>query len=298
MSMQTLQSLRSGNRPTRAAINVRLSEVEWAEMKDAKGDGSSGILLTLDRGIQVLEQVARDRGRATAKSLTADLGINLGTCYQLLRTLQVNGYVFRLPGGRYGLGTRVGFVSDLYESSMAPPPELTDTLHDLHQALQETVYISLRHNREIPIVGVLEGTKMLRVGNLTVGYSGHPHIRASAKAFLAYVDEETLEEFFDSKEFEARTPNTIRTWEDFLTELEATRRRGYGIDNEEYAEGVTCLGTVILDESGRPFGAYGTSFPARRFPLDEATLATRMIEAGEKASRSMGYEGPYPPRPA
>lgn len=261
-----------------------------------KGDGSSGLLLTLDRGIQVLEQIARDQGRATAKSLTADLDINVGTCYQLLRTLQAHGYVHRLPGGHYGLGTRVGFLSDFYDSSVAPPPELTDTLHDLHQALQETVYISVRRGRDIPIVGVLEGTKMLRVGNLTVGYSGHANIRASAKAFLAYIDENDLGDFFDSKDFEQRTENTITTWDGFLAELEATRKRGYGIDNEEYAAGVTCLGSVILDEDGRPFGAYGTSFPSQRFPADEETIARHIVEAGEKASRYMGYEGPYPPR--
>jgi len=265
------------------------------EAKSKKGEGSSGLLLTLDRGIQVLEKIARDQGRATAKSLTAELDINLGTCYQLLRTLQAHGYVHRLPGGRYGLGSRIGYLSELYETSVAPPPELTDILHDLHQSLQETVYISVRRNRDLPIVGVLEGTRMLRVGNLTVGYSGHPHIRASAKAFLAYVDDDALEDFFDTKELEPRTPNTIRTWDEFLHELEATRKRGYGIDNEEFSEGVACIGTVILDEDGRPYGAYGTSFPVQRLAIDEADIAKQLLEAGEKASRIMGYEGPYPP---
>lgn len=261
-----------------------------------KSDGQSGLLLTLNRGIQVLEQIARDQGRATAKSLTADLDINLGTCYQLLRTLQAAGYVHRLPGGRYGLGTRIGFLADQYESSIAPPPELIDTLHDLHQALEETVYISVRRSRDLPIVGVLEGTKMLRVGNLTVGYSGHPHIRASTKAFLAYTPDDSLDEFFETKEFEVLTPHTIRTWDGFVDELEKTRRRGYGIDDQEYAEGVTCIGSVILDEDGRPYGAYGTSFPSQRMEEDEAEIARLLIEAGERASRYMGYEGPYPPR--
>ncbi|MPZ54745.1 MAG: helix-turn-helix domain-containing protein [Acidimicrobiia bacterium] len=258
-------------------------------------DGSSGLLLTLDRGIQVLEQIAREQGRATAKSLSAELDINLGTCYQLLRTLQAHSYIHRLAGGRYGLGTRIGFLADHYESEVAPSPELMDILHELHDTLRETVYISVRRRHAIPIVGVLEGTQMLRVGNLTVGYSGHNHIRASAKAFLAYADEKTLDEFFDSKTLETRTPNTITTWDAFLDELHATRERGYGIDNEEYAEGVTCLGTVIFDDEGRPYGAYGTSFPARRFPTDEETIAEGIIAAGEKASRLLGYEGAYPP---
>lgn len=271
---------------------------EIKEQPKSKSDGQSGLLLTLNRGIQVLEQIARDQGRATAKSLTSDLDINLGTCYQLLRTLQAAGYVHRLPGGRYGLGTRIGFLADHYESSIAPPPELIDTLHELHQALEETVYISVRRSRDLPIVGVLEGTKPLRVGNLTVGYSGHPHVRASAKAFLAYTPVDTLDEFFETKEFETLTPNTIRTWDAFTEELEATRRRGYGLDNEEYAEGVTCIGSVILDEDGRPYGAYGTSFPAQRLEEDEAEIARLLRDAGEKASRFMGYRGPYPPEAA
>lgn len=259
---------------------------------------ANGLLLTLNRGIQVLEQIARDKGRATAKSLSADLAINLGTCYQLLRTLQANGYVHRLPGGRYGLGTRIGFLAEHYESAVSPPPELIDTLHDLHEALQETVYISIRRNHDMPIVGLLEGTKMLRVGNLTVGYAGHPNARASVKALLAWADDKVTNGLIETREFERLTPNTITTWDGFLKELEITRDRGYGLDNEEYADGVACIGAVILDEETVPYGAYGTSFPAARLQRDEAPIARAVMEAGERASRFMGYNGPYPPPPS
>ena len=264
---------------------------------NTKGGQQQGLLLTLDRGIQVLEQIARDRGRATAKSLTAALDINLGTCYQVLRTLHANGYVHRFAGGRYGLGPRIGFLTEQYGSSLSPPPELDDILHDLHDALGETVYISVRRDRELPIVGVLEGTRVLRVGSMNVGYSEHANIRASTKAYLAFIDEGSVEEFFDVREFEPLTANTITTWGGLMDELAATRRRSYGIDNEEYVEGVTCIGAAILDEDGQPYGAYGTSFPAARLTSDEAAIAGHVMSAAERASRSMGYTGPYPPPP-
>jgi DNA-binding IclR family transcriptional regulator len=255
---------------------------------------SSGLLLTLDRGIQVLEQIARGQGRATAKSLTADLRINLGTCYQLLRTLQSHGYVHRLPGGHYGLGPRVGFLVDHYGSSVAPPPELTEILHDVHRALRETVFLTVRRGRDLPVVAVLEGTKPLRVGNINVGFAGHPHARATTKAFLAFSDARTRDEFFDSKEFEQLTPNTTTTWEAVLDDLEATRRRGYGIDREELADGVVSVGSVILDEDGRPYGALGVSFAAS---LDAESMVGDVVSAGERASRFMGYRDTYPPAP-
>lgn len=257
---------------------------------------ASGLLLTLNRGIGVLEEIANEQGRATAKSLAAALDINLGTCYQLLRTLQANGYIHRLPGGRYGLGSRIGFLADHYQASTAPPPELVDILHELHQEIEETVYVSIRRGRKIEIAAVLEGTKALRVGNLTVGYGDHPHIRASVKAFLAGAREETVDELLEGVAFEALTRNTITDRTRFLAELEATRLRGYGVDDEEFAEGVSCIGAVVLDGSGEPFGAYGTSFPAGRLAGDGAAIAKQVMAAAESASRALGYEGPYPVR--
>jgi len=265
-----------------------------AERANGAATPSSGLLLTLDRGIQVLEQIARGRGRSTAKSLTADLRINLGTCYQLLRTLQSHGYVHRLPGGHYGLGPRVGFLVDHYGNSVAPPPELTEMLHEVHRALRETVVLTVRRGRDLPVVGVLEGTKPLRVGNVSVGYSGHPHARATAKVFLAFAESRTRDEFFDSKQFEQLTANTTTTWKGVLDDLEATRRRGYGLDREEFADGVVSVGSVILDEDGRPYGAFGVSFSAA---LDVESMVGDVVTAGERASRFMGYRDAYPPTP-
>ena len=265
-----------------------------AERANDAATPSSGLLLTLDRGIQVLEQIARGQGRSTAKSLTADLHINLGTCYQLLRTLQSHGYVHRLPGGHYGLGPRVGFLVDHYGTSVAPPAELTEMLHEVHRTVQETVFLAVRRGRDLPVVAVLEGTKALRVGNVSVGYSGHPHARATAKAFLAFADPRTRDEFFDSKEFEQFTPHTTTTWEGVLDDLEVTRRRGYGLDREELAEGVVSVASVILDEDGRPYGSFGASFPAA---LDSDSLVGAVVSAGERASRFMGYRDAYPPAP-
>ncbi len=261
----------------------------------ANTPSTSGLLLTLSRGIQVLEEVANEQGRATAKALAAALEINLGTCYQLLRTLQANGYVHRLPGGRYGLGSRIGFLADHYQATTAPPPELIDILHELLTSVEETVYVSIRRGRRIEIAAVLEGTKALRVGNLKVGYGEHPHIRASVKSFLAHARPETVDELLEAVVFEARTPNTITDRARLDSELEATRLRGYAIDDEEFTEGVSCIGAVVVDGSGEPMGSYGTSFPAGRLVTEGEAIAKQVMAAAEKASRVLGYEGPYPP---
>ena len=115
--------------------------------------GSSGTLLTLDRGIRVLEEIARGNGLGTARSIGATLGINQGTVYQILRTLQDSGYVHRQPGGRYQLGARIAYLVDGYQIQAAPPQVIIDFLHTLHHAIDETVYAALalvRRSRSWP----------------------------------------------------------------------------------------------------------------------------------------------------
>ena len=255
---------------------------------------NAGLLLTLDRGIKVLEEIAKSDGRATAKDLSRSLGINLGTIYQLLRTLQANGYVNRLAGGRYKLGTRVGFLIDHYELDTALPQTLLDTLHDLHEVTEETVYVSLAQGAQITILAALEGTQRLRVGKSTVGYSAHPHARASGKAFLAFCDPEELDMYLPDRILAELTQNTITDWDAFLDELADVRRRGVAYDREEFEEGIACIGATVIDEDGRVVGAYAASIPSARFLANEVRTASALVKSAEAASRSLGYKGPYP----
>lgn len=257
---------------------------------------TSGLLLTLDRGIKVLEEIARGDGLVTAKVLSSTLDINLGTVYQLLRTLQSNGYVNRLPGGRYQLGARIGFLIDNYEIQTAPPQAIIDSLHELHLATGDTVYVNLVQGSEITIVAAREGTRRLRVGNVMVGYSEHPHARASGKAFLAYCKQEDLDHYFDNRRLDRLTDNTITEWDDLLAELVEIRRVGVAYDREEYDEGISCVGAVIVSADGQPIGAYAAALPISRFVAHHESVAAALTKAAENASRSLGYLDSYPPK--
>jgi len=250
---------------------------------------SKRLLLTLGRGIAVLEEVARSRGLVTAKGLSVALDLNLSTTYQVLRTLQSYEYVHRLRGGGYQLGARVGFLIEHYDVELAAPQVLIDGLDELHQATEETVHISLIEGSAITVVASREGTRRVRVGNIAVGFSGYPHARASGKAVLAAFAPENIEEFFLARRLDQVTEHTIVDWDDLLAELEQTRRRGVAYDLEEYEKGVACIAAVILGERGGPVGAYSASMPIARFPDYHELVAREVARAAENASRELGY---------
>lgn len=268
---------------------------EATEPQTDRGDRERGILLTLKKGLRVLEGVASSQGQATAKSLSEEEGIHIGTCYQVLRTLQLQGYVERYPGGRYGLGQRLGFLLEHFEANATPPAGVLDVLRGLHTDLDESVYVSLRQGSKIAIAAQLEGTKAVRVGLLQVGYSSYPHARATSKCFLAFTDPDELGTFLSEQDLEALTHATITDWAAFLDELHRIRTRGYALDVEEFQEGVGCISTVLLNGDGVAVGALGISVPVDRFRRSQETLIQAARDAGRKASVALGFQGTYPP---
>ena len=256
----------------------------------------SGTLLTLDRGIRVLEEIARGNGLGTARSIGATLGINQGTIYQILRTLQNSGYVHRLPGGRYQLGARIAYLVDGYQIQAAPPQVIIDHLHALHMATDETVYAALALGSTIAIVASHESTKRLRVGSFEVGFSENPHSTASGKAFLAFCDDSEIETYFDERHLDTVTPNTITDWDRLMHEFEEIRSHGVAFDREESDIGIAGLGAVIIGSHGEPVGAYAAAMPVARFDEARESVSAALLKAGDDASRALRYRGEYPPK--
>lgn len=261
----------------------------------AQRPNSTGTLLTLERGIRVLEEISRANGLITARSIGSSLGINQGTIYQILRTLQDCGYVQRLQGGRYQLGARIAYLVDGYQAHAAPPQAVMDQLSILHQLTDETVYAVLVLGSSLAVVGSFESNKRVRVSSLEVGSLEHPHALAAGKALLAFSEPTEMVGYFDDRRLPALTGRTLTDWDSLLGELARIRSAGVAFEHDEHEDGVSGAGTVILGSHGEPVGAFGTAVPSSR--LDDVTdvLVAALLKAGEEASRALRYRGEYPP---
>ena len=156
--------------------------------------------------------------------------------------------------------------------------------------------MTLRSDAAIAITAYRIGTRTLRVGNLEIGFSGHPHARASCKAILAFLPELELENFFAGTDtLPAVTAHTITDWHSLLAELKRTRERGYAIDREEFAPDVGCVAAPFFDEDGTPVGSYAISTPLNRLNTHEEDFASRITEAARHATQTLGWTGNYPP---
>ena len=247
---------------------------------------AGGILTTLQRGLTLLHLVAAES--VTAHDLAERIGLKRGTCYNLLRTLAAEGYVVRLPDGRYELGSRLASLHDRARERLAPPPELLDILHRLHHRLDETAYMVRWSGHDIVLQRYFESARSLRVGGLEIGYSQHTHARASCKAILAHLPEARVRDYFASRRLTRLTPSTRTSIDELLVDLRATASRGYALDREEFAEGICCVGVPFFDRRGFPVGSYAVSVPATRFDARLPALIRALRRAGAEACRAAG----------
>lgn len=252
-------------------------------------------LSTLQRGLRVLEAVAAEHGQITAKQLSSRLGIRQGTCYYLLRTLQEEGYVVRLPGGHYDLNGRVAFLQDSLRSRLTPDLRILSILRELHEKVNETTCICGWYREEIVLQWYLEPKRALHARSLEIGYVQHAHARASTKAMLAFLPDIQVRAYFASRSMPRLTPHTITDIEDLRSNLASAARLGYAVDREELARGVCCIGAPYFDERAFPVGAFGLSVPTARFEENYEQLVAAILAAAQATSLKLGYTGIFPP---
>jgi DNA-binding IclR family transcriptional regulator len=126
--------------------------------RTAGTDPAGSFSLTLDRGLRLLDLLARPENAAgmTGTALAAALGMSRSAAYRLLGTLESHGYVGRLPDGR----VRLGYAVTRLAAAVAPlvRAAATPVLRRLADEVGATAHLTLVDGDAALAVVVVEPT--------------------------------------------------------------------------------------------------------------------------------------------
>ncbi|MGW0843962.1 IclR family transcriptional regulator [Streptomyces sp. NPDC002787] len=247
--------------------------------EDGPTSAGSNRLVGSDRVLAVLKELARYPDGVGLEKLTRVIGSPKPTVHRALGALRRAGLADQDARGRYGLGDEFLRMAFAHHEARPEHVRVRPVLEALAHRFGETAHYAVLDGHEVvyrakvdPPAGAVRLTS-------TIGGRNPAHATAVGKLLLsgqsgtlAEVEARTGE-----SPLERRTPRTLCTAADLHRELEATRARGYGVDDQENETGVNCLALpVFLTSPTTPSGAVSVSALAYRTPL--ATLVDALDE--------------------
>ena len=238
--------------------------------------------------MSLLAALARHAAPVNLKQLATETRLHPSTAHRILSVMVDNRLVDLIEPGTYRLGIRLLELGSLVKSRISVRQEAVPHMHALHQALGETVNLSVRHDDEVVYIErTAAGSSMMRVVQI-IGARAPLHITAVGKLFLAQDGADKCSEYARRTGLPKYTDNTLTDADSLGKEIERIRRQGYALDNEEAEKGVSCIGAGIYNDEGRLVAGLSVSAPSDRL---NRSWTAQVRQTAERISRAIGFAG-------
>lgn len=254
-----------------------------------ENDKNGNLSSTLGRGLVVLEMVAKEGSRkgVTLQEVVSVLGVNQSNVYRYLTTLCKYEWLERDDSFRYRLGRKSLQLSSASLQQLDLRAIAHVHLQKLADETQLTIHLSIRSEDQILYIDKVECDSLVQMRSYP-GMLAPMYCTAMGRAILASLPNSSVCNLMDGK-LKRRTPHTLVTIEALLEDLEKTRKRGFSVDNEEFEEGIGCIGAAIYGYDDQILGALSVSSLLRTLnPEKISFLGLKVRKTANQISQSMG----------
>jgi IclR family acetate operon transcriptional repressor len=239
-------------------------------------------LVGSDRVLAVLMELAEHPGGIGLDELSRRLSSSKPTVHRALASLKKAGLAAQSARGVYVLGDEFLRLAFRYHDQRPESARVEPLLRRLAAEYGETAHYAILDGPDVVYRAKVDPPQGAMRLTSTIGGRNPAYRTAVGKLLLSLVidSEAELVHWLGSSPLVASTPRTIVTTSALFAELQATRERGYGIDDQENELGVNCVALPVSLEPGPiPSGAVSISGLAFRCPLERLVSAIPAIRA-------------------
>ena len=214
---------------------------------------------SVERALSILELLASKHQGLSVSEISRFAEVPKSSTSYLLRTLVGRGYVHRdTETGQHTLGIRVLSLGSQAMQGMALREVALPHLRHLVEQTRLGAHLAVLDHGDAVYVERLESPGFIKM-DIWNGRRVAPQATAIGKALICQLEKEEVQEIVARHRISPISAKTIMSLPRLLTELAATRQRGYAIDDEEHAVGVRCVAAPVFAASGEIVAAIGVS---------------------------------------
>jgi IclR family pca regulon transcriptional regulator len=279
------------------ARDARAAAVEdgvEGERAEAFG-GDPDFMASLARGLAVLRAFGGSGGHGgfgggrTVAELSRETGIPRSAVRRCLHTLERLGYVAGpgpQAGRQFSLRPKVLSLGAAYASSGAASGAAQRVLDQVSAAVKESCSLAVLDEGEI--LYLLRSATSARIMSidLRVGSRLPAYCTSMGRVLLAHLPPAELRALLARTRLVAHTEKTITTRERLLSALDAVRRSGFSVVDQELELGLRSVAVPVREPGGQVIAALNVGTQAARVPLRE--LERRFLGPLQAAAAEMG----------
>lgn len=218
--------------------------------------------------IQVLEAL-KELGSASITELADHLDLTKGAIHNHISTLQEHRFVVKKED-RYELSLRFLIFGEYVRNDNILYQFGEPEVQELAKETGEIVHLSTeQHGLSMKLYKILgEDAVGEQFHTVKLQRPDYLHYTATGKAILAFLPRSRVERIVDEYGLVEMTDNTITDRAALFDELDATRERGYSLNDQEEVESVRAVGAPVCDRTGRVLGAVSVSGPVSRMQAE------------------------------
>ena len=241
------------------------------------------------KAIRILNLFHASQTRLSLAEISRCSNIPKSTAHHLLTTLLSQGFIEKVEGDLYALGTAPLALTQKIRVNVEIRDPAAPLLRELADNTRESVYLTIKDGDYALYIYAVESPQRL-LARTAVGDRVPLHCTSVGKAMLAFLTEEELEEIVGRVGLSTFTENTLDTIDMLIQDLARTRQRGYSLDKEEHELKTYCIGAPIFDRTGRVTAACSISGSSPTIVSDRLDdLSTHVVHTAQEISRRMGY---------
>lgn len=220
---------------------------------------------SVERTLDLIEALSNAQGEVSITLLASRTGLHVSTVHRLLATLVQRGYVRQnRETSRYYLGAKIALLGEGAPRYTELRLRAQPALQALTDLVNETSNLVVLEETAAVYIDQVQCRQVVRLFT-AIGNRVPLQCTAAGKVLLAWLPPEARERIIERLDFHPHTPRTIASRSVLLAALEAVRRSGHALDEEEYQLGVRCVAVPILTNGGgSATAAISVSAPANR----------------------------------